>query len=305
MMPLRTHYISFPGLGIGEMKINTNAVEIGNFKIAWYGLIIMIGMVSAILYVYFRFKEHRMKTDDLIDFAFFIILSGVVGARLYYILFSLDHYIMDNFWDTIVAMVSVWNGGLAIYGGIIAGAAVGIIVARKKKLNILQMLDFFAPAVMLAQAIGRWGNFCNAEAHGGRTDIFLRMGIRNEGSVITNYYHPTFLYESLWNLIGFLAIWLIFVKLSKTKHLHKFNGQIFYSYIAWYGMGRFWIEGMRTDSLYLIPDVIRVSQLVALLTFVAGVALMTYSFVMLKKGKENALVTRVKPITVEETGEEK
>lgn len=304
-MPLRIHYISFPGLGIGEMKINTNAVEIGNFKIAWYGLIIMIGMISAILYVWFRFKEHHMKTDDLIDFAFFVIISGVIGARLYYILFSLDHYIMDNLWDTIVAMVSVWNGGLAIYGGIIAGAAAGIIVARKKKMNILQILDYLAPAVMLAQSIGRWGNFCNAEAHGGRTDIFLRMGIRNEGSVITNYYHPTFLYESLWNLVGFLVIWLIFVKLSKTKHLHKFNGQIFYSYITWYGIGRFWIEGMRTDSLYLIPDVIRVSQLVALLSFVAGVMLMIYSFVTLKKGKENALVTRVKPITVEETGEEK
>ena len=103
---------------------------------------------------------------------------------------------------------------------------------------------------------------------------------------------------------GFLAIWLIFVKLTKTKHLHKFNGQIFYSYIIWYGIGRFWIEGMRTDSLYLIPNVIRVSQLVALLSFIAGTALMVYSFVMLKKGKENALVTRVKPVLVEETGEE-
>ena len=303
-MPLRIHYISFPGLGIGEMKINTNAIEIGNFKIAWYGLIIMTGMLLAILYVWLRFKEHHMKTDDLIDLAFFVIIFGVIGARVYYILFSLEHYIMDSFWDTIVAMVSVWNGGLAIYGGIIAGGLAGVLVARKKKINILQILDFLAPAVMLAQAIGRWGNFCNAEAHGGHTDIFLRMGIRSEGSVITNYYHPTFLYESLWNLIGFLAIWLIFVKLTKTKHLHKFNGQIFYSYIIWYGIGRFWIEGMRTDSLYLIPNVIRVSQLVALLSFIAGTALMVYSFVMLKKGKENALVTRVKPVLVEETGEE-
>ena len=146
---------------------------------------------------------------------------------------------------------------------------------------------------MLAQAIGRWGNFCNAEAHGTETDIFLRMGIRADGGVITRYYHPTFLYESLWNLIGFLAIWLIFVKLTKTKWLHKFNGQIFYIYIAWYGLGRFWIEGLRTDSLYLIPGVIRVSQLVALLSFIAGIALLTYSLIMLKRGKENILVKRV------------
>ncbi len=303
-MPLRTHYISFPGLGIGEMKINTNAVEIGNFKIAWYGLIIMVGIICAILYVWFRFKEHHMKTDDLIDLAFFVIVSGVIGARLYYIIFSLDHYIMDSFWDTLVAMVSVWNGGLAIYGGIIAGGLAGVLVARKKKINMLKILDFLAPAVMLAQAIGRWGNFCNAEAHGGQTDIFLRMGIRSEGSVITSYYHPTFLYESLWNLVGFLAIWLVFVKLKKTNWLHKFNGQIFYSYLIWYGLGRFWIEGLRTDSLYLIPDVIRVSQLVALLSFIAGTALMVYSLVMLKKGKENILVKRVEPMPVQEKTEE-
>lgn len=311
MLPLKTHYISFPDLGIDEMKINTNAVEIGNFKIAWYGLIILTGIICAILYVWLRFREHSMSSDDLIDLAFFTVLSGVIGARLYYILFSLDNYIVTsndsffaNLWDTLGKMIAVWNGGLAIYGGIIAGGTAAVLVARKKKMNMLKILDFLAPGVMLAQAIGRWGNFCNAEAHGTQTDIFLRMGIRAEGGSFTRYYHPTFLYESLWNLIGFLAIWLIFVKLTKTKHLHKFNGQIFYTYLIWYGIGRFWIEGLRTDSLYLIPDLIRVSQLVALITVIAGTALMVYSLVMLKRGKENVLVKRAEAPVKKSTEEE-
>ncbi|MBO5374611.1 MAG: prolipoprotein diacylglyceryl transferase [Clostridia bacterium] len=316
-MPLKIHYISFPGLGIDEFKINSNAIEIGNFKIAWYGLIIMVGIISAILYVWFRFRENNMSSDDLIDLALFTVVSGVVGARLYYIIFSIiedpSSYIVTNaggffanFGASLGKMVSVWNGGLAIYGGIIAGGTAAVLVARYKKINMLKILDFLAPAVMLAQSIGRWGNFFNAEAHGGATNIFIKMGIRAEGSFSTYYYHPTFFYESLWNLVGFLAIWLIFVKLDKTKWLHKFNGQIFYTYLIWYGLGRSWIEGLRTDSLYLIPGVIRVSQLVAILSVIAGTALMVYSLVMLKKGKENAFVKRVDvPKVVTEQNTEK
>lgn len=299
-MPLDIHYIAFPGLGIDEFKINSNMVEIGNFRIAWYGFIIMLGIISAILYVWFRFKEHGMKSDDLMDMALFTVVSGVIGARLYYIIFKLDSYIITteggffaNLFASLGKMVAIWNGGLAIYGGIIAGGTAAVLVARHKKMNMLQILDFLAPGVMLAQAMGRWGNFFNAEAHGGVTENFLRMGIRTEYTSFV-YYHPTFLYESLWNVVGFLAIWLIFIKISKTKHLYKFNGQIFYTYMIWYGLGRAWIEGLRTDSLYLIPDVIRVSQLVALLSFIIGAVLMTYSFVMLKKGKENILVKRTK-----------
>lgn len=313
-MLLKTHYISFPGLGIDEFKVDTNAVEIGNFKIAWYGIIIMLGIVSAILWVWFRFKEHNMSSDDLIDLAFFTVISGIIGARLYYIIFSLDSYIVTtegsffaNLGATLVEMVSIWNGGLAIYGGIIAGGTAAVLVAKHKKINMLKILDFLAPGVMLAQAIGRWGNFFNAEAHGGLTDSFLRMGIssiRAYGHAPT--YHPTFLYESVWNIVGFIAIWLIFIKLTKTKHLYKFNGQIFYTYLIWYGLGRFWIEGLRTDSLYLIEDVIRISQLVALLSVIVGGALMAYSIVTLKKGKENILVKRVSiPQKSEENKEEK
>ena len=308
-MPLKTFYVSFPNIGIDWFKVNSNAIEIGNFKIAWYGLIITLGIACAVLYVWCRFKEHNMSSDDLIDLALFTVVSGIIGARLYYIIFSLDSSIVKdaggffaNLGASLGKMVAIWNGGLAIYGGIIAGGTAAVLVARHKKINMLKILDFLAPGVMLAQAMGRWGNFFNAEAHGGETDSLFSMGILGTEY---GFFHPTFLYESLWNIIGFLAIWLVFVKLTKTKHLYKFNGQIFYTYLIWYGLGRAWIEGLRTDSLYLIPDVIRVSQLVAILSVIVGTTLMVYSLVMLKKGKENILVKRVTiPQKKEKTQEE-
>lgn len=297
MSPLKTFYVSFPNLGIDWFQINSNAIETKSFKIAWYGLIITLGIVCAVLYVWFRFKEHHMSSDDLIDLALFTVVSGIIGARLYYVIFSLDSYIVKdaggffaNIGASLGRMVAIWNGGLAIYGGVIAGGTAAVLVAKHKKMNMLQILDFLAPGVMLAQAMGRWGNFFNAEAHGGMTDGLFAMGLRGTEF---GYFHPTFLYESLWNIVGFLAIWLIFVKLPKTKHLYKFNGQIFYSYLIWYGLGRAWIEGLRTDSLYLIEGVIRVSQLVAILSVLVGTALMVYSLVTLHKGKENAFVKRV------------
>ncbi|MBQ8163760.1 MAG: prolipoprotein diacylglyceryl transferase [Clostridia bacterium] len=296
---LRVNRIWFKNFGWDEFEINTVAIKIGKFEVAWYGLIIMIGIFSAIFYVWRRFKENGMSTDDLIDLAFFTVLSGIVGARLYYVIFEFDSYLVTgeanffaNLWETLKNIVAIWNGGLGIYGGIIAGGLAASLVAKHKKINILTILDFLAPAVMLAQAIGRWGNFFNAEAHGGATELPWAMGILEGGS--WSFYHPTFLYESLWNVVGFLTIWLVLVRIPKTKKLHKFHGQIFYTYLIWYGLGRFWIEGLRTDSLYLIPDVIRVSQLVAFLSVVIGAALMAYSFVMLNKNKENILVKRVK-----------
>ena len=311
----------FPGLGIDKFKINPVAFSIGDMSVAWYSLIITTGMLLAILYVWFRFKEGGLSIDDLIDFALIVIPSGIVGARLYYVIFSLDHY-KGNFWE----IFAIWKGGLAIYGGIIAGAIAAFLVARHKKINLLKVFDMLAPAVMMAQAIGRWGNFTNVEAFGGPTTLPWRMcgkritdnfiykglidvkdiGLLESGEIGA---HPTFLYESLWNIIGFIAIYFLFVR---RKKLHKIDGQIFYCYLIWYGLGRFWIEGLRSDSLYLIKDVIRVSQLVALLSFIAGVALMIYGLVRYNKtGKgaavhavaqcENAVATQT---TVNDTTEE-
>lgn len=313
--------LSFPGIGIGEFDINSVIFSLfdGKLVINWYAVIITTGIVLAAVYVLMRFKENGLKTDDFLDLALWVVVCGILGARLYFILFKLDDYIItshDNFFKNLGAslyeMIAVWKGGLAIYGGVIAGGLAAFFVARKKKLNILQILDFLAPAVMMAQSLGRWGNFFNIEAFGSITDSPLRMCsptainylIRTEqlesGSEIhqqmlagTLGVHPTFFYESMWNLVGFLVLWLVFVQISKTKFLHKFHGQLFYSYLIWYGLGRLWIEGLRTDSLYLIPNVIRVSQLVALLSLLAGVALMVTSFVLLKKGKGGKFVELV------------
>ncbi|MBQ7353372.1 MAG: prolipoprotein diacylglyceryl transferase [Clostridia bacterium] len=304
--------LSFPGLGIGEYEINKVALSLfdGKVEIRWYAVIITLGIVLAALYVWFRFKENGLKGNDFLDLAIWVIISGIIGARLYFIIFKLNDYIVtsyDNFFqnlgESLKRMVDVASGGLAIYGGVIAGGLAAFFVAKRKKLNIFQILDFLAPAVMMAQALGRWGNYFNIEAFGAVTDAPWRMcspvvanylyngdqiDLETKGKILTGELgvHPTFFYESMWNLIGFLAIVLIFVTIKKTKKLHKFHGQLFYSYLIWYGLGRLWIEGLRTDSLYLIPNVIRVSQLVALISFLAGTALMVLSFVLLKKKKE-------------------
>ena len=321
--------LSFPGLGIGEYEINKVALSLfdGKIEIRWYAVIITLGIVLAAVYVWFRFKENGLKANDFLDLAIWVIISGIIGARVYFILFKLNDYIVTyhdnffyNFGESIKRMLDVASGGLAIYGGVIAGGLAAFFVAKRKKLNIFQILDFLAPAVMMAQSLGRWGNYFNVEAFGSVTDAPWRMCsptvanyLYNNGLIDTEIkqkiltgelgVHPTFFYESMWNLVGFLAMVLIFVSIKKTRKLHKFHGQLFYSYLIWYGLGRLWIEGLRTDSLYLIPNVIRVSQLVALISFVAGMALMITSFIMLYKKKE---VFFARPINsgIEEKAEE-
>ena len=314
---MKTNNLSFPGLGIGEFTIDAIAFQIGSFTITWYSLVITTGILLAVLYVWFRFKEAGLSTDDLIDFALFVIPSGIVGARLYYVIFELDHYLDDP-----VRIFKVWEGGLAIYGGIIAGGVAAVLVARHKKIKMLKILDMLAPAVMMAQSLGRWGNFANVEAFGGPTSLPWRMC---SDKITRNFVynnlvtpeenvglltgeigaHPTFLYESLWNIIGFLVIYFVFVR---NKKLHKIDGQIFYSYMIWYGLGRLWIEGLRTDSLYLVDGVIRVSQLVALLSFLTGTGLMIWGLYMYNKcGKGKMILVipkdkkdRIKGVTATE-----
>ncbi len=261
---------SFPGFGIGETEVNPVAISFSLFgkdiEIRWYGLIICIGMILAVLYVAHRAKKEKKITfDDVLDIALVIIPAGIVGARLYYVIWKFEDYLFtgglwyENIWITLKRTVAVWEGGLAIYGGIIAGGIALYFVARHKKQNPLNLLDMVSPAVMIGQILGRWGNFFNGEAHGGETDIFCRMGLFEDGEWI--YVHPTFLYESLWNLCGFAVANILFKK-------KKFEGEIFFFYIAWYGFGRMFIEGLRTDSLYLGPW--RVSQLVGFCCFVVG-----------------------------------
>ena len=235
---IRTVYISFPGLGIDEFKLSNVAFTVFGHPIAWYGIIITFGIVMAALYVLYRAKQEGVIADDILDLGIYVVTFGVLGARTFFVLTSLDKF--HTFWD----VFKIWNGGLAIYGGIIAGVLTIYIYCRIKKRNLYVFLDMVAPAAMLGQMIGRWGNFVNGEAHGSLTDIFCRMGLRfSEYSKIA-YVHPTFIYESIWNTIGFILINIFYKK-------KRYNGQVALWYLTWYGFGRMFIEQLRTDSLYI------------------------------------------------------
>lgn len=255
--------ISFPSLGI---ELNpSRALTLGPVTINWYGLIIACGLLLAVLYACRRSKQFGLKSDDLIDGVLFIVPFAIICARLYYCIFQWDSYKKNP-----IEILYIWNGGLAIYGGVI-GAAIGIFVlAKVKKIKVGAVLDITALGFLIGQSIGRWGNFFNREAFGVETDAFLRMGLTNAYTGKVTYYHPTFLYESVWNAIGFVLIH----HLSKKR---KYDGQVALMYLAWYGLGRTFIEGLRTDSLYL--GSLRVSQILAAITCFGGVAaLMAFGF---------------------------
>lgn len=282
--------IAFPGMGIGEFDVSRVAFDLGeifkldkSFPVYWYGIIITLGIVCAFLYAAYRGRFEKISFDDLIDVALWTVVLGIIGARLYYVLTSLDKYIPEpfDFVEFIKNVFNLRNGGLAIYGGIICGILGIVIVTRIKKINTIKLMDMAGPGVMLAQAMGRWGNFFNGEAHGGVVSensplYFLRMGLLpNEDSPITMYYyHPTFLYESVWNIVGFIIINIFYKK-------KKFNGQIACMYLSWYGFGRMFIEGLRTDSLYVGP--FRISQVVGALCFVVFGGLLIAGFIYSKK----------------------
>ena len=286
--------ISFPGLGISEFSINPVAFEIpilGGIEVRWYGLLITLGIILAFTYCAFRAKQEGIDFDNLLDIAIFTIIFSVIGARTGYVLFSLENYTKylktEGFWYMVKRMISINEGGLQIYGAIIAGAITIYIVCKVKKFNPVKMLDAVAPAVMIGQIIGRWGNFCNGEAHG--TVIpetsplyFIRMGLSThniEGIKGMAYVHPTFFYESFWNLIGFIIINALYKK-------KKFDGQIVLMYITWYGFGRMFIEMLRTDQLKL--GVFPVSVVIGAVCFVAGTILLTVNLVKARRAKITA-----------------
>ena len=266
---LYTSKISFPGLGIEEFSVNSVAFTIPgtDIGIAWYAIIITFGMLCCIAYAVLQSRKIGMTIDDVIDFALFTIPIGVIGARLYYVIFD-----NENTYETIVDVFNIRQGGLAIYGGIIAGALTVLAVSYFKKISFFAFGDCVAPGVLLAQGIGRWGNFMNGEAFGGVTDSFIRMGLLNRntyGRLI--YVHPTFLYESLWNLLGVLLVYLFARKIGK-----KYDGQLILLTFGWYGLGRMFIEGLRSDSLYVGDTNIRVSQLLAAIIFIVCLGLLIF-----------------------------
>ena len=252
---MTNYIIEFPGLGL---TLNPPAgFSIGSYEVRFYGLIIAVGLILAVAYALRRRAQFGLSEDDLMDGVLWIAPFAIVCARLYYCAFEWEHYA-----DNPISILYIWEGGLAIYGAVI-GAAIGVIVHCKfiKKISILAVLDITSLGFMIGQMLGRWGNFFNREAHGGVTDSFLRMGLLNPVTKTGEYYHPTFLYESLWNLFGFVLLHGI----SKGR---KYDGQIALMYVAWYGLGRAMIEGLRTDSLWW--GNFRVSQVLAAVTCIAA-----------------------------------
>ena len=260
MNPSNYSSISFPFLGWEGNPPRT--FSLGPLTIHLYGLVIGIGLILAVLYACRRSKQFGLKEDDILDGVLWVTPFAIICARIYYVAFSWEDY-ADNLWS----VFAIWEGGIAIYGAVI-GAVIGVIVLCKvKKLKIATVLDITLLGFLIGQILGRWGNFFNREAFGAATDSFFRMGLYNTVTGAWEYYHPTFLYESVWNLIGFTLLHF----LSKRR---KYDGQIALGYAAWYGLGRCFIEGLRVDSLYWGP--FRVSQVQAALTCVTASAILLW-----------------------------
>ena len=258
MNPRNFSIISFPFLGL---ELNPGrSFSIGPLTIHYYGLIIALGLVLAVMYCSRRSKEFGLTEDDLLDGVLWVTPFAILCARAYYCAFS-----WHEFADDPISVFYIWNGGIAIYGGVI-GAIVGVIVFCKiRKLKISTVLDLVMLGFLIGQSLGRWGNFFNREAFGAETDSFFRMGLYNFKTGVTTYYHPTFLYESVWNAVGFVLLHGI----SKRR---RYDGQVALCYAAWYGLGRCMIEGLRVDSLWWGP--FRVSQLLAGISCVAAVGIL-------------------------------
>ena len=273
------NWVSFPKLGF-EFNVDPTAFTIFGIEVQWYGLLITIGMMLAIIYCFSQMKRYGIDSDRAIDAVLGGIIGGVVGARAYYVIMEWDRYAGD-----IKKIFSIREGGLAIYGGIIGALLVGGIIAKLRKVRLLPLLDLVGQGFLIGQCLGRWGNFFNQEAFGSNTDsIFGMTGGRIQSWLADTYLssecysnigvemdptapvHPCFLYESVWCLIGFIILAVV------SRKFRKFDGQIFLMYIAWYGLGRAFIEGLRTDSLVI--GSIRVSQALAVICVVAAVRLL-------------------------------
>ena len=271
MNPSNYSAISFPSFGIEVDPPRSFAI--GPLDIRLYGLVIACGLMLAVFYGCKRCKEFGLKEDDLLDGVLWVTPFALVCARIYYCVFEWERYAADP-----ISVLYIWQGGIAIYGGVL-GAIIGAAVFTKvKKLKLTAALDLVSLGFLIGQSIGRWGNFFNREAFGAATDSFFRMGLYNTVTGGWEYYHPTFLYESVWNAVGFVLLHFA------SKH-RKYDGQVALLYAAWYGLGRAFIEGLRVDSLWWGP--FRVSQVLAAVSCLAAVAVLVWQH--FRKHDENDL----------------
>ena len=283
--------ISFPGL-FGDWEFNPDpiAIHIGH-GIYWYGIILAIAMLAGLLLCMKQAKRYGLTEDNVLDMVLWAVPCCIIGARLYYVIFYLDLYRNADGSLNWGEMIAIWDGGLAIYGTVIAGVLVAFFYTRHKKLKFWAMTDLAVLGLLTGQCIGRWANFINREAFGGLTDLPWRMKIW-----ISSYQsievHPTFLYESLWNFVGLMLILFI---ISKGR---RFDGENTWFYFLWYGLGRAWIEGLRTDSLYLFDwtfmgSPIRVSQALSMVMVVVAAVMLFYNIKIKKRSTEDLLVNVV------------
>lgn len=251
--------------------IDPIAFSLGGLSVHWYGVIIASAVLLAIFLGTNESEKRGIKGDDIIDMMLWALPISIIGARIYYVIFEWRYYIQHP-----AEIIAIWNGGIAIYGGLIAGGLTVYWFTKKRGLPFWLVLDIAAPSLIIAQAIGRWGNFVNQEAHGEATTKAFLEGIHIPDFIVNNmniegvYYQPTFLYESLWNVLGFILLLI----LRRRKNLLK-RGEVALSYVLWYSFGRFFIEGLRTDSL-MLAQTIRVSQLLSILLFVGAILLWIY-----------------------------
>lgn len=268
----RESAISFPMLG-GIVFDPPSSITLFGRTVYLYGLVIAVAFAVGMLWCARHAPKLGVESEHVYDVFLWTLPAAIIGARLYYVLFRLDWYRAHP-----GEILAVWEGGLAIYGGILGGILAVWLTCRRRKVSALATLDLIAPAVLLGQAIGRWGNFFNREAFGRETEIFCRMGLTTATGE-TVYVHPTFLYESLWNTAGFV---LMSTMLRKGRH--RYNGQFLALYFLWYGLGRAFIEGLRTDSLMIPGTAVRVSQVLSILLAAGGAAVL-----VLRRGTSSAV----------------
>ncbi|HCZ8364216.1 TPA: prolipoprotein diacylglyceryl transferase [Staphylococcus aureus] len=255
-------------MGIVFNYIDPVAFNLGPLSVRWYGIIIAVGILLGYFVAQRALVKAGLHKDTLVDIIFYSALFGFIAARIYFVIFQWPYY-TENPGE----IIKIWHGGIAIHGGLIGGFIAGVIVCKVKNLNPFQIGDIVAPSIILAQGIGRWGNFMNHEAHGGPVSRAFLEQLHLLNFIIENmyingqYYHPTFLYESIWDVAGFIIL------VNIRKHLKL--GETFFLYLTWYSIGRFFIEGLRTDSLMLTSN-IRVAQLVSILLILISISLIIY-----------------------------
>ncbi|UVJ06050.1 prolipoprotein diacylglyceryl transferase [Staphylococcus aureus] len=255
-------------MGIVFNYIDPVAFNLGPLSVRWYGIIIAVGILLGYFVAQRALVKAGLHKDTLVDIIFYSALFGFIAARIYFVIFQWPYYVENP-----SEIIKIWHGGIAIHGGLIGGFIAGVIVCKVKNLNPFQIGDIVAPSIILAQGIGRWGNFMNHEAHGGPVSRAFLEQLHLPNFIIENmyingqYYHPTFLYESIWDVAGFIIL------VNIRKHLKL--GETFFLYLTWYSIGRFFLEGLRTDSLMLTSN-IRVAQLVSILLILISISLIVY-----------------------------